>query len=201
MFEVEHLRFATPATVSRCGMIWFSDDIISPDMICRNYLSTLSFVPINEDDEISDITNRANSTDSSPLLRTQRVISTILEPFFASDGVVSSALTFAASIEHIMDFTPIRALNTLFSLINKTVCNVVEYNNSHSDFPLSLEATDQYVSKRMLVSIIWAFAGDARLELRAELGLFLRTQTTVELPPMHSSGSLLDYDVQVASIE
>ena len=52
MFEVEHLKYATLATVSRCGMIWFSEDVVEPSMVFRHYLETLSTVPLDaEDDE------------------------------------------------------------------------------------------------------------------------------------------------------
>lgn len=33
MFEVQDLKYATLATVSRCGMVWFSEDVLSTDMI------------------------------------------------------------------------------------------------------------------------------------------------------------------------
>jgi dynein heavy chain len=33
MFEVDDLSYASPATVSRCGMVWYSDDTIATDMI------------------------------------------------------------------------------------------------------------------------------------------------------------------------
>ncbi|ETW76106.1 hypothetical protein HETIRDRAFT_422696 [Heterobasidion irregulare TC 32-1] len=69
-----------------------------------------------------------------------------------------------------------RALNTGNSLLNKTARNILEYNIQHSDFPLPLEPLEQYVSKRLLISIIWAFSGDARLGLQAELGDFLSKQ-------------------------
>ncbi len=105
-------------------------------------------------------------------LETQKHIATILERYFADGDLVDSALTYAESIEHIMDFTVTRALNTLFSLINKTVRNIIEYNMQHSDFPLSAERVEQYVTKRLLVSIIWAFSGDAKLDLRANVGEF-----------------------------
>ena len=41
MFEVETLKYATLATVSRCGMVWFSDDTVQFDMIYEHYLSRL----------------------------------------------------------------------------------------------------------------------------------------------------------------
>ncbi|KAI0961093.1 hypothetical protein AcV7_000287 [Taiwanofungus camphoratus] len=205
MFEVEHLRYATLATVSRCGMIWFSEDVVEPPMVYRHYLDTLSSVPLDaEEEEGMEVLGRradvmsADSASSANLI-TQKQVADILEPFFADDDLVTSALKFAETIEHIMDFTATRALNTLFSLVNKTVRNVIEYNMQHSDFPLPPERLDQYVTKRLLVNIIWAFSGDARLELRSEMGEFLRKQTGVDLPPLGQGGSLLDYDVQVSN--
>lgn len=207
MFEVEHLKYATLATVSRCGMIWFSEDVVEPAMVYRHYLLTLSSVPLDADDEdIGDALARRNDAvnvdaAASVHLVTQRQVATMLERYFGEGDLVSSALTFAESIEHIMDFTVTRALNTLFSLINKTVRNIIEYNVQHSDFPLSHERIEQYATKRLLVSIIWAFSGDAKLELRAEMGEFLRTQTGIDLPPLVAGSSLIDYDVQVATGE
>ena len=205
MFEVEHLKYATLATVSRCGMIWFSEDVVEPSMVFRHYLDTLSTVPLDaEDDDALEIPGRrpdANDNATSPHLATQKQIASILEPFFTEGELIMTALQYAETIEHIMDFTVTRALNTLFSLLNKTVRNVIEYNIQHSDFPLPHERVEQYVTKRLLVNIIWAFSGDARLELRAELGDFLRKHTGVDLPPLTQGGSLLDYDVQVGNGE
>ncbi|XP_006454562.1 dynein heavy chain protein 1 [Agaricus bisporus var. bisporus H97] len=206
MFEVEHLKYATLATVSRCGMIWFSDDIVEPSMVYRYYLSTLSSIPLDADDEdVGDLLNRrtepSSESTSSANLITQQQIAAILGRYFDEGELVSSALEYAGSIEHIMDFTPTRALNTLFSLLNKTVRNVVEYNIQHSDFPLSLERIEQYVTKRLLINIIWAFSGDAKLDLRANLGDYLRSRTGIDLPPLGPGNSLIDYDVQVQNGE
>ncbi|KAG9099539.1 hypothetical protein FS749_001026 [Ceratobasidium sp. UAMH 11750] len=207
MFEVEHLKYATLATVSRCGMIWFSEDTVDPQMVCRHYLNTLSSAALDADDDDTVETPArrlevVSSDDAAPpSVAIQRTIVKILEPFFVPEGLVELSLQFAESVDHIMDFTATRALNTLFSLINKTVRNVVEYNSQHPDFPLPHERVEQYVSKRLLVSIIWAFTGDAKLDLRAQMGDFLRGQTGVELPPLLPGSSLIDYDVQVATGE
>ncbi|KAF8602688.1 dynein heavy chain [Ceratobasidium sp. AG-I] len=207
MFEVEHLKYATLATVSRCGMIWFSEDTVDPQMVCRYYLNMLSSAALDADDEDA-IESPARRTDvvssddtTPPSVAVQKTVVKILEPFFAPGGLVEVSLEFADSVDHIMDFTATRALNTLFSLINKTVRNVVEYNNQHPDFPLSDERVEQYVSKRLLVNIIWAFTGDAKLDLRAEMGDFLRGQTGVDLPPLLPGSSLIDFDVQVGTGE
>jgi dynein heavy chain 1 len=207
MFEVEHLKYATLATVSRCGMIWFSEDVVEPSMVYRHYLQTLSAIPLDaDDDDAGDALGRradpsGSDNAASANLITQKQVASMLERYFGDGDLVCTALTFAESIEHIMDFTVTRALNTLFSLLNKTVRNVIEYNFQHPDFPLSPERVEQYVTKRLLVSIIWAFSGDAKLDLRAEVGEFLRKQTSIDLPPLLPGSSLIDYDVQVANGE
>lgn len=207
MFEVEHLKYATLATVSRCGMIWFSEDTVDPQMVCQHYLNTLGSAALDADDEdvIESPARRMEVVPSDdttpPSVAIQRTIVKILEPFFSPGGLVELSLEFADSVDHIMDFTATRALNTLFSLINKTVRNVVEYNNQHPDFPLSPERVEQYVSKRLLVNIIWAFTGDAKLDFRAKMGDFLKGQTGVDLPTLLPGSSLIDYDVQVSTGE
>ncbi|KAK7023453.1 dynein heavy chain [Paramarasmius palmivorus] len=98
------------------------------------------------------------------------------ERHFADGELVSSALMFAESIQYIMDFAATRALNTLFSLINKTVRNIIEYNLEHPDFPLAPERIEQYGTKRLLASIVWAFSNGANSDLGAEMGDFLRNR-------------------------
>lgn len=51
MFEVQDLRFATLATVSRCGMVWFSEDVLTLDMIFENFLLSTRTMPIDDGDE------------------------------------------------------------------------------------------------------------------------------------------------------
>jgi dynein heavy chain 1 len=41
MFEVENLKNATLATVSRCGMVWFSEETVTLSMIYHHYLCRL----------------------------------------------------------------------------------------------------------------------------------------------------------------
>ncbi|KAI0090006.1 dynein heavy chain protein 1 [Irpex rosettiformis] len=201
MFEVENLKYATLATVSRCGMIWFSEDVVDTDMVCRHYLDTLSSVPLDaEDEEIAEgFGRRPDQEDdmNSINTNTQKQVATILTPFFAQDDLVANALAYAETIEHIMDFTKTRALHTLFSLVNKTVRNIIEYNARHQPFYLTPEIVEQYVTKRLLISIIWAFSGDGKLDLRADMGEFLCKQTGIDIPLLPVGASLLDYDVQV----
>ena len=51
MFEVHTLKYATLATVSRCGMVWFSEDILTTEMVMANYLTKLRNVSLDEGEE------------------------------------------------------------------------------------------------------------------------------------------------------
>jgi dynein heavy chain 1 len=197
LFEVESLKYATLATVSRCGMVWFSEDTVGPTMHCQHYLASLKSSAFSTADGLDD--EGGGSDDESALLAAQRAAANILESSFDADGLVLRALKYAAGVEHIMTFSESRALETLFSLINKTIRNVADYNGRHADFPLSSEQIESYVLKRLLVCLVWAFAGDSKLGTRADMGNFLREQSGIEVPAMSLGDSLIDFDVQIGS--
>ncbi|CAG8531180.1 10166_t:CDS:10, partial [Acaulospora colombiana] len=194
MFEVENLKYATLATVSRCGM-----EVVTLKMIYHNYLENLKNVPLDDNEEEGSPNRRIEGSDDSvsPHLNTQRDIATILSRHMNDEGFVTKAIYYAEKLEHIMDFTHMRVLNTLFSLLNKTVRNVIEYNNNHPDFPMSADHLEGYVTKRLVLGVIWSFSGDAKLDYRGKLGDFIRGITTIDLPPAQAGSSVIDYDVQI----
>jgi dynein heavy chain 1 len=195
MFEVDTLRYATLATVSRCGMVWFSENVISLEMLFDNYLMDLCAIPRDEEEDAARA-GLGEAAVESDTLKTQREIADVLRSLFVGGGMVEKVLEFAAGLEHIMDFTRMRVISTLFSLLNKTVRNILEYNSNHMDFPMEQELLEAYIAKRLAISLVWSFAGDAKLERRAELGRFISTLMRVEMP---GEGSLIDYDVEVGS--
>ena len=64
MFEVEDLRSATLATVSRCGMVWFSEEVLTFDMICENFLTRLRDIPMDEGEGLTMGTSLSTSSTS-----------------------------------------------------------------------------------------------------------------------------------------
>ncbi|EDW30258.1 GL17926 [Drosophila persimilis] len=180
MFEVQDLKFATLATVSRCGMVWFSEDVLSTEMIFENYLSRLRSIPLEDGDE--DFVGVMKPTkdkeeEVSPSLQVQRDIALLLQPFFSADGIVVRTLEYAMDQEHIMDFTRLRALSSLFSMLNQAARNVLTFNSQHPDFPCSADQLEHYIPKALVYSVLWSFAGDAKLKVRTDLGDFVRSVT------------------------
>ncbi|KAK3716178.1 dynein heavy chain [Vermiconidia calcicola] len=192
MFEVETLKYATLATVSRCGMVWFSDDTVQLDvMLSRNLaqLSTAAYEDLEED--------TATPASVESRLAMQSLMADILRRQLTADDFIRKALEHCAPMKHIMEFTSIRAVGTLFSLLRKACRCVLEYNLQHTDFPLSDEQIEKYLSKRVLVAVVWSCTGDCPLLERKAFGDFLAGLVTLEMPVLSGQSSLIDYDVSL----
>ena len=112
MFEVEHLKYATLATVSRCGMVWFSEDTVPIDSMLSRYLLLLEH----------------EGRKSNRELRKQCV--EILKPSFARDALVLQCLNRAIELWHCMEVTPGRLLTSWFTYLKRGVRGV-----RSSEFP------------------------------------------------------------------
>lgn len=201
MFEVENLKYATLATVSRCGMVWFSEDTVTPAMVVANYLGRLGAVAFEDLDEDAVATGQS----AAKALAVQTQAAELLRTHLTTDDFIFEALRRAESYRHIMEFTTARVLNTLFSLLNKAVRNLIEYNAQHSDFPLDPDQVEAYLSKKLLVSLVWALTGDCPLDDRKAFGDNMVGLAGFGAPPLEgaSSGasSLIDYDVSLPRAE
>ena len=131
---------------------------------------------------------------NSKTLILQKNVVIILQDYFAMDGLVVKCLEFSSKQEHIMDFTRLRALNSLFSMLNQSVRSVLKYNHSHQDFPLLNEQLERFISKSLIYSLLWSFSGDAKLKVRSDLGEFIRSITTIPLP-LPGQAPIIDFKV------
>ena len=195
MFEVETLKYATLATVSRCGMVWFSEDTVTSMMMVTNYLRGLRAVVFEDLDEDNPITS---GQVASKALATQTHMADVLEELLERDGFIIDVLSEARKYNHIMDFTEARVLNTLFSLLNKICRNMIEYNIQHVDFPLDDTQMESYIAKKLLLALVWSFTGDCPLLDRQAFGMYVAGLSTTDTPPLHeAASSLIDYDVSL----
>ncbi|KAF2764978.1 hypothetical protein EJ03DRAFT_331373 [Teratosphaeria nubilosa] len=192
MFEVETLRYATLATVSRCGMVWFSDDTVELDVVLSRYLAQLRMATFEDLEEDTALPASAEARSATLTLMAE-----VLKQRLRTNDFVKKALERCEGSHHIMEFTSIRALGTLFSLLRKACRNVLEYNIQHSDFPLNDEQVEAYLSKKVLVATVWAMTGDCPLAERKTFGDFLAGLGTLDMPLLNDQTSLIDYDVML----
>lgn len=195
LFEVENLKYATLATVSRCGMVWFSEETVTSDMMLSHYLDSLRRSSFEESDE------EAAGQNAVDTLAVQKTVANIVETGLAAECLLEKALVEATKYNHIMEFTKIRALNTMFSLVNRSSRAIIDYNIQHEDFQLDSDQVEAYVSRKLLLALIWAFTGDCPLTERRTFGQYVCGLTTVDAPPLGDMASIIDYDVSLPNAE
>ncbi|KAM9149649.1 LOW QUALITY PROTEIN: cytoplasmic dynein 1 heavy chain 1-like [Pangshura tecta] len=200
MFEVQDLKYATLTTVSRCGMVWFSEDVLSTDIIFNNFLARLRNIPLDEGEEEAQRRRKGKEDEgeeaASPMLQIQRDAATIMQPYFTSNGLVTKALEHAFKLEHIMDLTRLRCLGSLFSMLHQACRNVAQYNANHPDFPMQIDQLERYIQRYLVYAILWSLSGDSHLKMRTELGEYIRRITTVPLPTAPNI-PIIDYEVSI----
>ena len=74
----------------------------------------------------------------------------------------------------------------------------MQYNHSHADFPMPIDQVEKYVSKCLVHAILWSFTGDAKMKVRNMMGDFVRSATTIPLPPSGNSVPILDFEVSIS---
>jgi dynein heavy chain 1 len=97
-------------------------------------------------------------------LADQGSIASYLKKYFRIDGLVTKCLEQAVKYEHIMDFTRLRALGSMFTMLNQAIRNVLWLSRLNKD------VKEKYISKSLILAILWSFSGDCKLEFRCELG-------------------------------
>eukprot|EP00808_Paulinella_micropora_P012801 g22584.t1 len=223
LFETQDLEYATMATVSRCGMVWFSEEIVSTRMLLDHLLQRLKY-------------DTLDSVPSSVFARWQHVQAQSVEavsPYFgislnslnragggeaggdektndkvnaddeASNSFVAQCLGFAASAKysHVMPFTRGRVLETLLPMLKAGIGRVIEYNDNHSDFPLDAKQTEAFMAKHLMFSLLWSLGGSLSLKDRESLCTDFMSVATMPLPDPAKGMPLMDYEVRVDSQE
>jgi dynein heavy chain 1 len=168
LFEVESLKYATLATVSRCGMVWFSDDIVQPTNIFHHYLERLK----QEDFDTKTLELNESQDADKKIAKDQYFDLRIkcvdyIKPLFDGDASFAfTALIKAEPLKHVMVFTRIRVLEAAFALVRKGISKIIEYNDAHPDFPMEDSIMEKFMSKWTIIAINWGFVGDLKLNDR-----------------------------------
>ena len=79
------------------------------------------------------------------------------------NSFMTRTIEYAETLNHIMDFTRIRCLESFFALVRRGISNVIEYNENHSDFPLSDGQVASYMTKWVVFSALWGVGGSMNL--------------------------------------
>lgn len=175
LFEVDSLQYATPATISRCGMVYFNDGHVGFDSRVSQFIHQLQLSSsLDTDDEESD-------TNADTVSEIQQILSETIRTHCRPDGLVPKALDLAMNLQHVMIFNESRALSSLFGLCRGIGREMLQYNRQHVGFGLSHEEIHVYSLSKLVLCIIWAFAGDTSIQQRTEFALTIQNISNVEM--------------------
>lgn len=192
ILEVDSLDQATPATVSRCGMVWFSKDVVTDDMCLKQMMNSLKKLNVLGGDASENVLPAQNSFLDAiePLVLSPSEEDSISRrPSF-----VEEALEFSLSQTHIMPPTREKLVSTLKSLLIRGIQKALEYDENHPDFPISGEHMNNFATRWLLYSLLWSFSGSATWEVRGKLGDFLLQRSGTSIP---AGTNIADYRVRI----
>ena len=208
MFEVETLKHATLATVSRCGMVWFSEETVTINMIYSHYLSRLmqeDYDAMNDDEQTKEDSKQGEMMQMSPekiyLKNLRKKCVDAIRPMFDEDmSFMTKVLDYAATLPHVMEFTRIRVLESTFALIRKAISNVIEFNEARQDFNLTDVQIETFMQKYVIFAAQWGIGGSMNLQTRTNFGNRLSEFTSVSLPSI-AQYPLIDFEIRIEDQE
>ncbi|CAC9696072.1 dynein heavy chain, putative [Plasmodium sp. DRC-Itaito] len=150
-------------------------------------------------------------TSSSYIIRTipYRAVN-IISDYFEENEFVHQCLVAAENYEHVMDYEHIRVIESTCLLLQKGFDNLVKKNEKINN-TLSDDDIEKYISKWLVVSILWGIGGSLNLETREKFSMFVQSICSIPLPndllskgKMHNmdntnkiSNTLLDYEPNI----
>eukprot|EP01032_Pedospumella_encystans_P010301 gene10301-12053_t len=205
MMEVDTLKHATLATVSRCGMVWFPEGTVSVDILLNQQLVILRKSGVQA-------APTAEADADAPAVQTvQCAFAEVLAPYFTSTGLVGVALQFAQSQTHVMEASTGRLLSTLNCMLTRGLALVLEHNDNNVDFPMTDSHMQLFVSKWLMFSLLWSFGGSMTTDKRLLLCDLLTDHSNVDMPisgtkliDLHanvSDGSWVEWNTMVPKME
>ncbi|CAH0480997.1 unnamed protein product [Peronospora belbahrii] len=200
MMETETLRYATLATVSRCGMVWFSQDTVKTCHIVEHYLLTMR-------DNVSVVSSFSLQPSESELAKktAHTYVATLRDLIDRGDdmpSLIEVCLEQAMGQTHIMEVTALRLLMSMFTLLQRGLSRINEYNEGHSDFPMTVDLMSRFVPKWFVFSILWGFGGSMDSVNRIDLCNFVvqMLENHLVFPisgPSTQDNTLLEYEVNI----
>jgi dynein heavy chain 1 len=100
-----------------------------------------------------------------------------------------------------MTFTSMRVIESFFALIRKSLTNVLEYQDTHQEFPLPDSIIEKYLKNFVLLALCWGLGGSIELKLRSvfsnKLGQLIQEKGLIEDLLLNDQYCPIDYEVRL----
>ncbi|CDK26410.1 unnamed protein product [Kuraishia capsulata CBS 1993] len=157
-FEVDSLKSATPATVSRCGIVWLGD--VFPSV---NYIYEMSLTKMRLD---------ALDTHTSGVL-SHDTLQYVHDCYNGSccevlkSESLNDIFSIAQSVPHVMEFGAVASAKRLLTMLRAYRERLIAFVLSHPSH--SGRDFSAYSKRSALLATIWAFTGDLPSESKSSL--------------------------------
>lgn len=196
IMEVDNLRHATLATVSRCGMIWLAEGIVTTEMAFNRRLRLLEKTDVRA--TFDTLASTVNMTEEQQHLR-KTYVEAIRPSFINQPSLVDTALQYALKEVHIMEPGVDRLLDTLFAMISRGLQVAFEQNDANPDFPMPDAQVEAFAQKWLAFSLIWSFGSSMPMSKREALAKVIDDHSDVK--KSSSKVALMDLFPNVADGE
>ncbi|KAH3679918.1 hypothetical protein WICMUC_000661, partial [Wickerhamomyces mucosus] len=182
IFEVDRLSHATPATISRCGMVWIEDDFISTADLFKHELYLFESSYMTE-----------NKNEQQICLRFVETLKDILK-----DGVLESLIKFSLkSMNHIMTLTSLAIIRNLFIYIKSIILRKAISSPALLNHKYHL--SQEFIIKAIIISLVWCMSGSSNVKDRIQFCLYLKSIDVFahKLPESDGELNILEYDISL----
>lgn len=170
LFEVQNLNYATPASVSRCGTVWFSKDTVTPVDMFAHIMLKLRNEPITYE------------VDAKKTLELQNEVINDVAPFAEKHGLLDQCMAWSLAHAHIMETTAMQLATSFSCLLQQLIRNVMEYNMDHQEVPMTGDHFHSFVVNSLVEAALYSFGGSLMSSDLHEFCRMIRSLTTIPLP-------------------
>lgn len=154
IFEVDNLAHATPATISRCGIVWFGDSLFSQVNILTESIARLRSSRLPDEDRLDlKLSPAGHSVGDLKSILTDIVLKILTDDLLDQVSKID--------IQHVMEPSVERSLSTLLAVLSTKLEQYISYLSSNVTL-VSDDHTDA-VKRMLVISIVVGYAGDSSL--------------------------------------
>ncbi|KAH3681221.1 hypothetical protein WICPIJ_007804 [Wickerhamomyces pijperi] len=192
IFEVDSLKYATPATISRCGMVWLESNLIDNADMFKFEL------------------NRFLSISESQYKQQTVAFGDVIKDMFVSVGssaggdegsdLLNMLLGYSMnSLDHVMQISKLTLIRSFFAQVQSFIHRKFTEAEDSSTDSTSTSMTQDFYLRSIILCLAWSFSGSAKTDDRLKFFEKLKSIPQIaSLLPLEVD-NLLELDVDVSS--